>query len=292
MPVYNGARFLPETLDSWLLQDEKDFELIVSDNASTDETAAILAEYSARDARLRVRRRETNVIAWENYNGLVDEARAPYFAWAACDDLRDPAFLSSLADTLDARPDAVLAYPRSSYFGDPRREQRHPRDPDRPPGIEATPVARVSSIVRRSDGVLIYGLIRRDVLRRTRLFVCPMGFNADIGLAVELATLGPMIWIDRELMSFRLHDQSLGVNTSDPIYAGRRGRVFDPNARAFVEGLPVSPAERDLIRREVEIWCRKGRKPRHGLWKIGFFRSAYLRGARGLVDVSRLLRGL
>lgn len=292
MPVYNGERFLRETLDSWLRQEEKDFELIVSDNASTDETAAILAEYAGRDPRVRVRRRETNVIAWENYNGLVPEARAPYFAWAACDDLRDPGFLGTLADALDARTNAVLAYPRSRYFGDPRRGRRHPRDPDRPPGIETTPVARVSSIVRRSDGVLIYGLMRTEVLRRTRLFVHPMGFNADIGLAMELATFGPMIWIDRELMSFRLHDQSLGVDTSDAIYAGRKGRVFDAAARAFVDGLPIGARELGLIRREVAIWCRKSQKPRHGLWKSGAFRSAYLRGARGLVDLSRRLGGL
>ncbi len=63
MPVYNGAPFLAETLDSWLAQDMGDFELIVSDNASTDDTPRILEEYSRRDERLRIQRRSENVLA-------------------------------------------------------------------------------------------------------------------------------------------------------------------------------------------------------------------------------------
>ncbi len=73
MPVYNGARFLAETLDSWLAQGLEDFEFVVSDNASTDDTPRILEEYVRRDPRVRVHRSE-NVIAWENFNGLVKHA--------------------------------------------------------------------------------------------------------------------------------------------------------------------------------------------------------------------------
>ena len=61
LPVYNGARYLAETLDSWLGQDYADFEMVVSDNASADETPAILADYQKRDSRIRMIRRESKL---------------------------------------------------------------------------------------------------------------------------------------------------------------------------------------------------------------------------------------
>ena len=77
MPVYNGAPFLREALDSWLAQEFEDFELIVSDNASTDDTPRILEEYARRDPRLRIVRRPETVYIVKNFNDLVGEASAP-----------------------------------------------------------------------------------------------------------------------------------------------------------------------------------------------------------------------
>ena len=107
LPVYNGARYLAETLDSWLGQDYADFEMVVSDNASADETPAILADYQKRDSRIRMIRRESTVAAAENFNGLVHEVSRPYFAWSACDDLREPSFLRKLVTVLDQHPDVA-----------------------------------------------------------------------------------------------------------------------------------------------------------------------------------------
>ena len=95
LPVYNGAKFLAETLDNWLGQDYGDFRMIVSNNASSDGTPAILADYAKRDSRIRVIRRDATVPAAQNFNELVAEADTPYFAWSSCDDLREPSFLPS-----------------------------------------------------------------------------------------------------------------------------------------------------------------------------------------------------
>ena len=78
LPVYNGERYLAESLDALLAQTYADFELIISDNASTDGTAEICREYAARDPRIRYVRQPVNVGAGPNHNLLVPLARGAY----------------------------------------------------------------------------------------------------------------------------------------------------------------------------------------------------------------------
>jgi len=79
--IYNEAKFLRSTLDSVLAQDFTDFELIISDNASTDGTQEISLEYVARDPRVSYHRNETNVGATENFNLVFKYATGEYFMW-------------------------------------------------------------------------------------------------------------------------------------------------------------------------------------------------------------------
>ncbi len=291
LPVYNGADYLREALDSWLEQDFRDFELIVSDNASTDDTPKILSEYAQRDSRIRVLTRRETCIAWENYNCLVPEARAPIFAWTACDDLRHPNFLSRLTQALEENPDAVLAYGLTRLFGDPRRELRHVDTIDDTPGGEPSALGRMIAMLRARQWYLIYGLMRTEVLRKTRLFFHPMGFNSDVALCLELATFGRCLPIKEELLRFRLHPKSLSVNPDDPINA-KPGRRFDPEARAWAEALNLPATEKRIFMRQLEVWCRKAEKPRRHVWKNSSFRSAYVHANHALIDLQRTLRGL
>ena len=93
VPVYNGEEFLEETLDSLLSQTFEDFELIISDNASTDGTGDIARRVAARDSRVRYHRRHQNLGLAANYNGLVTMASGELFKWATADDPCRPAFL-------------------------------------------------------------------------------------------------------------------------------------------------------------------------------------------------------
>ncbi|MDO9207221.1 MAG: glycosyltransferase, partial [Sulfuricurvum sp.] len=93
MPVYNGEMFIQEALDSLLSQTFTDFELIISDNGSTDKTEAICHEYAAKDERIRYIRQPENRGAIANFQFVLDEATGKYFMWAAYDDLWAPDFL-------------------------------------------------------------------------------------------------------------------------------------------------------------------------------------------------------
>ena len=87
LPVYNGVEYLRETLESVRAQTFKDWELIISDNGSTDGTMEIIQEYAAADERIQYRVHPKNVGAHRNYNSIVPHATGQYFKWLAHDDL-------------------------------------------------------------------------------------------------------------------------------------------------------------------------------------------------------------
>jgi glycosyltransferase involved in cell wall biosynthesis len=112
MPVYNGGKFIRRALDSLLGQTFTDFELIISDNASTDETQRICLEYAAKDRRILYYRSDVNTAPIPNFNRALNFASGQYFMWAAHDDRWEPLFIASLVQALDENPQAALAFCR------------------------------------------------------------------------------------------------------------------------------------------------------------------------------------
>lgn len=100
MPVYNGEKYIREALDSLLGQSVTDFELLISDNASTDGTEAICQQYAAKDSRIRYVRQPVNLGALANFTFVLDEARGGYFMWAAADDKWDLNWISDLLNAM------------------------------------------------------------------------------------------------------------------------------------------------------------------------------------------------
>lgn len=100
MPVYNGEKYIREALDSLLAQTFAGFELIISDNASTDATEDICQEYAAMDSRIRYVRQPGNRGALANFKFVLDEARGEYFMWAAADDIWDSRWISGMLRTM------------------------------------------------------------------------------------------------------------------------------------------------------------------------------------------------
>ena len=94
LPVYNGETYLEETLDSILNQTYTEFELIISDNGSSDGTRLICEEYAAKDDRIKYYRSVKNLGAAPNYNRAFELSSGEYFKWADYDDPLAPEFLS------------------------------------------------------------------------------------------------------------------------------------------------------------------------------------------------------
>jgi len=187
LPVYNGEAFLRETLASLLGQTLGDFELIISDNSSTDRTAEICREAMQKDPRVRYVRQPRNLGAPENWNFVVREARGEFFKWSSDSDISAPLFLESCVRWLKENPEFVLCFGRTAYVDENGKSVTMPLN-----DVEALD-ARASDRFRHVCMNLClnneqYGVIRRDALLQTRLDrPYPHG---DLVLMAELALLG------------------------------------------------------------------------------------------------------
>jgi glycosyltransferase involved in cell wall biosynthesis len=202
LPVYNGERFLGEAIESILAQEFSDFELIISDNASDDGTATICERYARRDRRVRFSRLESNRGGAGNYNRVFSLATGAYFKWAAHDDVLAPAHLKLCVAALDCDTAAVIAYPRTILIGEDGRELREYADNmDLPFPRPSQRLRRVMRCLHEPNA--LFGLIRADALRRTRL----MGrhFRSDYVLVEELALLGRFREVPEPLFYRRMH---------------------------------------------------------------------------------------
>jgi len=162
VPVYNGAVSLRATLDALLQQTYPDFEIIISDNASTDGTAAICAEFAERDPRVRYVRQPTNIGPERNFKFVVDEARGRYFMWSACDDLRSHDFLEENVRFLEANPAFVASTSPNCFEGQTRAAPNLVTF-----AIEGDAAQRFDAFLDNcwvSHGIF-YSVMRTDVLR-------------------------------------------------------------------------------------------------------------------------------
>jgi len=114
LPVFNGEAFLRRAVDSILAQTYADFELLISDNCSTDGTAGICQSHLLAHQRVRYLRQPENIGAAKNYNKLVALSSSKYFKWAAHDDVMAPRFLEECLRALEQDPGVVLHFPARS----------------------------------------------------------------------------------------------------------------------------------------------------------------------------------
>ena len=179
LPVYNGARYLAEALESLLSQTFGDFELLIGDNGSTDGTTEIAREIASRDARVRhLHSPENRGAAW-NYNRLFHESRGRYFRWAAHDDLCAPTYLERVVAALeDATEDVVSAHSLTTLI-DEHGDVTGDWD-DEFSLANGDPASRVVDLVRHIVmSNVFFGLTRRERARpdavARRVPVCGLG---------------------------------------------------------------------------------------------------------------------
>ena len=210
IPVYNGEAFLAQAIESILAQTLGDFRLIVSDNASTDSTRAICADFERLDRRFRYFRKDRNIGASENYNQLFRASSGQYFKWAADDDLLEPDFLKRCVQTLDADPSAVLACPETTFV-DAADMPIEVEDKGSDLSMESA-ADRMAFVVQWGHWCnAMFALMRRDALAKTRLIGHYPG--GDYRLLGELALLGKFQVVPERLFRRRLHDNSSSQNT-------------------------------------------------------------------------------
>jgi glycosyltransferase involved in cell wall biosynthesis len=282
LPVYNGEHYLAESLDALLGQSYEDFELIVSDNASTDGTAEVCRRYEKLDSRIRYIRQPRNIGCAPNHNVLVRHARGELFKWASDDDLYARDLLRLCVEALDEHPDVVLAHSWTAMIDTSGAVTNAIEYPLATSSARAP--ERFRSMLFDEGGDDDGGVIRMEVLRRT----APLDsyYHSDRTIIAEIALHGPFYQVPDWLYFRRDHpDRALRAfptvrtwcTNLDP---RRADRLRHPTARLWAEYIwgyvaairraPLSPADRRECYRHLAQWAaNRARRGRTGPPELG-----------------------
>lgn len=203
LPVYNAASTLPRVLESLLAQDLEDFEVIVSDNASSDATRETAEAIVGQDPRISYYRNEENIGAWANFNRTFELARGKYFKWASDDDWFAPTILSKAVEVLDAEADVSLCTWLERLVDVDGVERRRYTFDQRWVVDSDSAGERFSQFLHAEDkgsrGDPIYGLMRTETASQTRLLAAGLWIPNFIMMG-ELAALGRWVTIPEVLV--------------------------------------------------------------------------------------------
>lgn len=226
LPVFNASRHLKAAIEAHLAQTFPDFELVISDNGSTDDTVDICLAYARRDPRIRLHRSLLNRGLNWNHRQVYLLSKGPYFRWAAADDLPDNNFLACALHNLEQHPDALAIFPRAQNIDVDGTFLPTPLDT-----LDLSshdPIDRIRSVLLGTyQMTYLQGLFRRSALA-----ALPMRWNYigyDFILLFELAIRGRCLRSDRLVLYRRLHaDQATRA-----LHTRQTMATFEPAASPY-----------------------------------------------------------
>jgi glycosyltransferase involved in cell wall biosynthesis len=262
IPVFNGADFLADAVESVLNQTFGDLELIICDNASTDQTAEICREYAGRDRRVRYFRNDRNLGAAPNFNRALAHARGAYFKWLAHDDRLAPSYLAATVAALEARPDALLCNTVVNYIN-ASGHRIAVYDTGLGTADRAEPALRFAAMVLCSHSCVdFFGLIRRAAIPgEVEAF-----HGTDRAFLAQLALRGPLLHLPEPLVEMREHrgryTRGCATGSARLVWhdTSLRGRLSFPTWRLFAEYLrmvrsePLPPGQRAICGAVLAQW--------------------------------------
>jgi glycosyltransferase involved in cell wall biosynthesis len=200
MPVYNEDRFIEEAIISVLNQDYKNFELIISDNASTDQTKEICLKYSEKDSRIRFYSQNSMTDSTTNFNFVASMGKGDFFMWASGHDTRDPTFISRCVATFEKSDSIVLCYSDAIWIDSEGKNVGNEKsDIDT---IGMSKIMRIKKVFwNLGYAYPIYGLFRKDILDTILPYQKILG--PDILLLNELSAIGEFARIPEPLFNIR-----------------------------------------------------------------------------------------
>jgi len=221
MPVRNGAESIAKALDSLATQSYPALDIVVCDNASTDETSEIVEEYALEDSRIQLRRFETPVGIQDSYRRALDSRKGPYFMFAPADDSWSPEFIEGAVCHMQANRTLAACCGHIEMVGNDGKIRRSKGTLS----IKGRAQQRWRrGLLRVSDASRLYGLLRSDRLEGLIPKSDPQGW--DHYSAAKLALRGPVAKIDTPAM--RRHqtpsdDYRALIEAQEPTLLGRIG---------------------------------------------------------------------
>lgn len=207
MPIYNAERYLRKAVEALLAQDYANFELIISDNASKDNSGEICREFLRSDPRIRYIPHKQNQGSPWNFAFVVQQARGDYFMWAADDDLWDPTYVSKCLAKLQSSPRAVLCCTEINFID----ASGHPHPDLSAKGFKnletegMSPSESVHLLISLCGWFAIYGLMPLEATKKLSLGLSVYGW--DVIFLMELLMMGHFVKIREPLFSYRIVKQ-------------------------------------------------------------------------------------
>lgn len=265
LPVFNGEGLVERAIESVLAQSFDDFELVISDNGSTDGTEDICRSYAAKDQRIRYYRNHTNLGGSKNFTRSFELCSAEYFRWQSHDDELAPDFLLRCVEILDEDPSVVLAFSKMSIIDEHRTVIKQDL-PLRPPKVDSRkPQERFTNLIIDRHGCFyVWGLMRTQVVRQTRLLPAytssDRAFLAEVGLHGRYSVAPEILFLlghhsGRSVKEFSFYERGVWW---DPSLKGKRTfptwRLFGEYCSA-VRRTPLSTHERLSCSVALFRWC-------------------------------------
>jgi len=215
IPVYNGEKFIRQAIDSVLSQTYNNFELIISDNASTDSTPSICRDYEKKDSRIRYIKHDINRGATFNFPFTLSEAKSDYFVWLAYDDYWEPTFLEKNVAVLESNENVVGSIGLVEFYGVEnwhikknltfkiKNAIRRGSNEEHEKYVHVRPAfgvyeKKAGMYLRFNQGSFTYGLFRTEKLRKR---LVPVNMIAwDLVLILNVLKEGDLYVIDEVLL--------------------------------------------------------------------------------------------
>jgi glycosyltransferase involved in cell wall biosynthesis len=238
IPVFNGEAGIEKAISGLLEQTYTNFEIVISDNGSTDGTYEIIHRLSKMNSRIRVFRSELNRGSIWNFNKVFEESVGKYFMWAAHDDAHDPSFVAECVYAMEADSSAVLCATQTqmklqsserviwissmqSFFGKDSLHERY------------------RETIRNFPAVGMYGLYRRASLAKTSLF--PTVIGGDLLMIQELSIIGKFIEVPKILFTYYGRENWNTVNQDYMTFFGKetKPRYYSPFFMVLVKQIHI-----------------------------------------------------
>ena len=192
IPVYNDAKYIRLAIESCLNEGGK---IVVSDNASTDGTSEICAEFARSHPHLTHLRQAENIGAFENFKQLLFSCNTEYFAWFGSHDLLAPGYSLPLLAALERDPSAVLAVGTIQHIGEKGEIlKRVTRTAWADQTNDSNPLKRVGVCVAKlRDCFIFYGIFRTKDAREAWMDIPSLGF--DRVMIIRAAGIGKIVYV-------------------------------------------------------------------------------------------------
>lgn len=210
MPIYNEGRFLERALDSLRAQNYENIQILISDNASTDDSGDVASSAANADRRIKYSRTDENIGSAANFRRVADMAEGKCFMWAAGHDEWSENLISDSVATLEASESASLAF-ASSYWVNEAGD-RDDRDTNYPDTRGMNLVSRFFTVFWGNMHSVL-GVIRLGHLRSTRSMQSFAG--ADLVLLSDLILMGDFVhapnawWHRRDVRTKETHSERM-----------------------------------------------------------------------------------